>query len=263
MEHACHATLAIRLSKFISLRRESVFTRKKDIILNKFNSILVKANLLDSEKDSYERYPNGWMHYNATRTAIGKELYDTCKNSIEEFKDELTPKEKGEIILNYISIWRATKSCLSIEDIGLDKEQFLKLAKQFNSEHAAEWLYTHKLNQVMFAGLNIANTKIKHLVMTDAIFYLTNFEKSDIGFDAREIHFLTCNFSGACPKDAGLLKSHFLNCNLQDADFTNVDFSHAEFKSCNVSNLTYEEGSLRHFRDCSNEGSTTGIYMSL
>jgi len=227
-----------------------MFARKAQVVISKFKMIEEKSKLLDPDKDIFEKYTNDWMYYNATRTAIGKELYELCKTSLEEFQEDLTPKERGEIILAYIESWRKTKSCLSLEDLGFDKEQFMALAKNFDSEKFSNWRYTLKTDQVMFAGLNLSNTKITLLRISDVTFFLTNFENADIRFDSREHYFLACNMSKFKPNGGGLLKSLFLKCNLAGADLTSLSLESVTLQECAINNLKYNKSDRLYFDKC-------------
>lgn len=162
----------------------------------------------------------------------GESIHAYTRNFLEQYKDKLTPDEKGSILENYISLWRNCKF------------------------HSADGKYdaeTPKLTGFNLQNADFYSLAFCYLKFEDVNFQCANFSSSVLSAS----EFINCNLCGASASKFGNLGGNkFIGCDLTKVRFEYANLWLSTYKHCKLDGAWINTHELQRgvqplFDDCS------------
>jgi uncharacterized protein YjbI with pentapeptide repeats len=191
------------------------------------------------------------------REVFSKEVYEFTKNFLEENKDKLSRKEKGDVLRLYIKRWVGYGCELHIKDT--------EYAEQYKEEFSNK-LASYPSSRPMTAGFNLAGADLTMIDTNDIMFLSVNFKGANC---CRTIithsRFIDCNLSSVNTVGANLNQCKFEKSNLEGIilshRITGVCLNECDLRNASLHGLDEAQGFSMRFSICNN--STTGLRKDL
>lgn len=179
-------------------------------------------------------------------TNTAEQLYINTKKYLEDNKDILSPKDKGDILILYLKRWKEKKYEIDIKDT--------EYSKNFESSLFGTSLSKYDKKNPMLLDLNLENADMSGKNLESLIFISVhlkgaNFSRANLNHS----HFQNCDLSEVktqskedfdflSPKKVQLNQCCFTKCILNEMDLTHITSSKVVISDCDARGTKFLNG---------------------